>query len=134
MEKIKVASKREIAEGSCKIVRVKGVEYGIFRVRGKFYAWRNACPHYGAPVCKGKMTGTRLPSGVYEYRLGRENEILRCPWHGWEFDLITGEHLADPATKLRRGRLEPPEGSCPANGKLDPGNLAEDDDSLFLWV
>jgi nitrite reductase/ring-hydroxylating ferredoxin subunit len=130
MEKYKVASKREIQEGSCKIVSVRGVEYGLFKVNGQFYAWRNACPHFGAPVCEGKICGTRLPSAVYEYKLGRENEILRCPWHGWEFDLITGEHLVDPATKLRQGRLKPPEGE----ERLDPGHLEEDDDSLYLWL
>ena len=26
---------------------------------------------------------------------GRENEILRCPWHGWEFDLNSGQCLTD---------------------------------------
>ncbi|HZP80657.1 MAG TPA: Rieske 2Fe-2S domain-containing protein, partial [Chthonomonadaceae bacterium] len=27
---------------------------------------------------------------------GREGEILRCPWHGWEFDLLTGRSLFNP--------------------------------------
>jgi hypothetical protein len=53
-------------------------------------------------VCVGKISGTTLPSPVYEYDYGREGCILRCPWHGWEFDLKTGEHLVDPETKLKR--------------------------------
>jgi nitrite reductase (NADH) small subunit len=83
------------------IVTVKGMEIGIYEVAGKYYAWRNVCPHAAAPVCEGKVTGTRLPSDVYEYICGRDQEILRCPWHGWEFDLLTGKHLADEKVKLR---------------------------------
>jgi nitrite reductase/ring-hydroxylating ferredoxin subunit len=59
------------------------------------------CPHAGAPVCAGLVGGTTLPSGVYEYRLGCEGAILRCPWHGWEFDLRSGEHLTDSRIRLR---------------------------------
>ncbi|WP_216626003.1 Rieske (2Fe-2S) protein [Paenibacillus plantarum] len=47
------------------------------------------------------VSGTRLLSNVYEYELGCEGRILRCPWHGWEFDLTNGKHLADPNVKLR---------------------------------
>jgi nitrite reductase/ring-hydroxylating ferredoxin subunit len=83
------------------IVTVKGMEIGIYEVAGKYYAWRNVCPHAAAPVCAGKVTGTRLPSDVYEYICGRDREILRCPWHGWEFDLLTGKHLVDETVKLR---------------------------------
>ena len=57
-------------------------------------------------MCVGKISGTTLPSPVYEYDYGREGCILRCPWHGWEFDLKTGEHLVDPETKLKRIALE----------------------------
>ncbi|WP_309120290.1 Rieske 2Fe-2S domain-containing protein [Paenibacillus sp.] len=130
MEKIWVAKKEEIVEGACKLVRVKGIEFGIYKVQGEFYAWRNACPHYGAPVCQGHVTGTRLPSQVYEYRMGRENEIVRCPWHGWEFDLVTGEHLVDPDVKLRRGRLTDEEGS----ERLTKGKLESTAEDLYLWL
>jgi nitrite reductase (NADH) small subunit len=83
------------------ITQVKGMEIGIFLIDGLLYAWRNICPHAAAPVCEGRICGTRLPSMVYEYTYGREQEILRCPWHGWEFDLKTGVHLADGSVKLR---------------------------------
>lgn len=46
-----------------------------------------------APVCKGNVAGTALPSRVYEYEYGREGEILRCPWHAWEFDVTTGRSV-----------------------------------------
>jgi ferredoxin-NADP reductase/nitrite reductase/ring-hydroxylating ferredoxin subunit len=84
-------------------VAVDGVEVGLYRVGERIVAWRNVCPHGAAPVCRGTVDGTRLTSAVYEYEYGRDQEILQCPWHGWEFDLVTGEHLAEgSAAKLRR--------------------------------
>jgi nitrite reductase/ring-hydroxylating ferredoxin subunit len=77
------------------------IELGVFNVAGEIRAYRNACPHAGAPVCTGKISGTSQPSKVYEYIYGSEGCILRCPWHGWEFDLRTGEHLVDPDVRLK---------------------------------
>ena len=96
-----VATVGELEAKGKLIVQVKGIEIGLFSVKGKLYAWRNLCPHAAAPVCEGIVCGTRLESNVYEYIYGREDEILRCPWHGWEFDLTTGRHLVDDAVRLR---------------------------------
>jgi len=95
------ASAEEIRRKGRLIVQVKGMEFGIFYVGGKYYAWRNVCPHIGAPVCQGPVSGTKVHSQVYEYKYGRDREILRCPCHGWEFDLTTGTSLGDPRVKLR---------------------------------
>jgi nitrite reductase/ring-hydroxylating ferredoxin subunit len=91
----------DIPETGGRIVMIKGMEIGLFRVNGQLVAWRNMCPHAGAPVCKGPVCGTKLPSLVYEYEYGMEHEVLRCPWHGWEFHLTSGEHLAGSNMKLR---------------------------------
>jgi nitrite reductase (NADH) small subunit len=91
----------DVPRGGVKILTVAGVELGLYSIGGKIVAYRNVCPHAGAPVCSGKLTGTALPTEVYSYAWGRAGEILRCPWHGWEFDLVTGAHLADPQTRLR---------------------------------
>lgn len=89
------------------IVTVNGVEIGIFRVGSRLVAWRNVCPHMAAPVCKGTVSGTTLPSRVYEYEYGREGEILQCPWHGWEFDLHSGRHLVERSrARLRQFPIE----------------------------
>jgi nitrite reductase/ring-hydroxylating ferredoxin subunit len=96
-----VARVGEILPGERKIIEVEGRSIGIFNVRGTHIAVLNVCPHQLAPVCSGRLGGTTLPSPPGEFRWGREGEILACPWHGWEFDLLTGKALADPRRHLR---------------------------------
>ena len=91
----------EVTPGERRIVEVKGHAVGIFNVNGRFVAALNLCPHELAPACLGRVGGTTLTSPPGEYRWGREGEILACPWHGWEFDLLTGRALADPRVRLR---------------------------------
>lgn len=86
----------ELTPGERRIVEVDGRSIGVFNVHGQFYALRNRCPHQGAPLCLGAIKGMALPSQPGEYRWGREGEILRCPWHGWEFDLMTGRSIFNP--------------------------------------
>jgi 3-phenylpropionate/trans-cinnamate dioxygenase ferredoxin subunit len=92
----------EIAPGERRLIAVKGHSLGLFNVGGEFVAALNLCPHELAPVCRGRVGGTTLASPPGEYRWGREGEILACPWHGWEFDLLTGKALADERVRLRR--------------------------------
>jgi nitrite reductase (NADH) small subunit len=103
MNKYFAATEAEVQESGRKIITVKNMEIGIFYVDGQYYAWRNMCPHAGAPVCKGRINGTTLPTEVYEYEFGYENQILRCPWHGWEFNLKDGHHLAAGSDAKLRG-------------------------------
>lgn len=90
-----VARVGEIPPGGRKIVEVRGRSVGVFNVKGTFVAALNVCPHEQAPVCLGRVGGTTLPSQPGEYRWGRDGEILTCPWHGWQFDLLTGQALTD---------------------------------------
>jgi 3-phenylpropionate/trans-cinnamate dioxygenase ferredoxin subunit len=96
-----IATVDEIGPGQRKIVDVDGKSVGLFNVNGVFVAVLNICPHEGAPVCQGRITGTTLASAPGEFRWARQGEILACPWHGWEFDLTTGKCLTD-RRKLRR--------------------------------
>lgn len=103
----RVARADEVPDNGALVAAVDGIEIGIFRVDTHFVAWRNVCPHMAAPVCRGTVAGTTLPSQVYEYRYGRDGEILQCPWHGWEFDLRTGRHLvAGSRARLRQYPVE----------------------------
>ena len=91
-----VARVGELTPGGRKIVEVEGRSIGVFNVDGDYYALRNMCPHQGAPLCLGDVTGTAAPSRPGEYIWERDGEILRCPWHGWEFDIKTGRSIFNP--------------------------------------
>lgn len=86
----------ELPPGGRAIVEVEGRSIGVFNVNGAYYALRNSCPHQAAPLCLGSIKGMTLPSKPGEYIWAREGEILRCPWHGWEFDLTTGRSIFNP--------------------------------------
>lgn len=86
----------EFAPGDRRIVEVEGRSVGVFNVNGRFYALRNVCPHQAAPLCLGSVKGMTLPSAPGEYEWGRDGEILRCPWHGWEFDITNGRSIFNP--------------------------------------
>lgn len=97
-----VATLNDIPEGSHKIVEVKGRSIGIYNIKGEFYALNNYCPHQGAELCKGTVCGTNLESDVYDYIYGRDQEIVRCPWHGWEFDIKTGISLFSDSVRTKK--------------------------------
>ena len=92
-----VATVEEIPPGGRKIVEVAGRSIGVFNLDGEFFALRNRCPHQGGPLCSGTLGGLIIASGPGEYHYSRAGEIVRCPWHGWEFDIRTGQSWCDPA-------------------------------------
>lgn len=93
-KQVAVGKRADFPVGKFVIVQIDGREIGITQLKnGEFRAVRNHCPHKGAPICKGIVGGTWLPSKPGELLYGRDGEILVCPWHGFEFDLITGEEI-----------------------------------------
>ena len=91
-----VARTSEIPPGGNKVVGVDGRDIVVFHVNGEFFALLNRCPHAGAPLEKAACVA-RLTSpepGVYER--SRVGELLRCAWHGWEFDMRNGQSWFDP--------------------------------------
>jgi 3-phenylpropionate/trans-cinnamate dioxygenase ferredoxin subunit len=105
MARYVVARVAEIPPGARKIVDVAGRSIGIFNVGGEFFALRNRCPHQGGPLCMGVLWAAVTAPVPGAYQSSRPGEILRCPWHGWEFDLRTGQSWVDPA-RLRVRRYE----------------------------
>jgi nitrite reductase/ring-hydroxylating ferredoxin subunit len=103
MARYVVATTAEIPPGGRKIVEVAGRSIGIFNLDGEFVALRNRCPHQGGPLCEGGLSGLVEATAPGAYSYSRPGEMLRCPWHGWEFDLRTGQSWFDPErTRVRR--------------------------------
>ncbi len=96
MAKHIVGKASEVGLGERRIVEAEGRSIGVFNVGGSYYALRNSCPHQAAPLCLGAIKGMTMPSQPGEYIWAREGEILRCPWHGWEFDITTGRSIFNP--------------------------------------
>jgi nitrite reductase/ring-hydroxylating ferredoxin subunit len=116
MAKHVVGRVSEIPVGERKIVEINGRTIGVFNVDGVYHALRNSCPHQAAPLCRGSVTGTTLPSKPGEYLWAREGEIIRCPWHGWEFDILTGKSVFNPhklRVKTYKVTVEPADGEPP---------------------
>ncbi|MCV4234743.1 Rieske (2Fe-2S) protein [Virgibacillus sp. LDC1] len=105
-----VLAEEDVPEGGHAVVNIEGREIGIYRVNGEYHAILNYCPHQGAPICAGLVSGTTLPSEVYDYEYGRAGEIVRCPWHGWEFDLQTGKSLFSDRIRVKKYKVEVQEG------------------------
>ncbi len=103
MAKHRVAKVGEVPPGGRKIVEVAGRSIGVFNLGGEFFALRNQCPHAGGPLCEGILSGFLRSDAPGEYDYVRRGEILRCPWHQWEFDVRTGQSWFDPVkTRVRR--------------------------------
>lgn len=97
-----VATVDEIPPGERKIVDVEGRSIGVFNLGDEFVALRNRCPHQGGPLCLGDRFGFLAARVPGEYRYERPGEFIRCPWHGWEFDLRTGQSWFDPGKRRVR--------------------------------
>lgn len=109
MTKYVVGRVDAVAPGERLLVEVEGRSVGVFNVNGEFYALLNRCPHAGAELCKaGHLFGVvsaEQPDAEIVY--SRRGELLRCPWHLWEFDLKTGQSWFDPrGMKMRTYRVE----------------------------
>jgi len=94
--KFVVASVDEIPPGGRKIVDVNSRSIGVFNLNGDYFALLNRCPHQGGPLCNGELWSAVEGDTPGEYRSSRTGEIVACPWHGWEFDIRTGQSWCDP--------------------------------------
>jgi 3-phenylpropionate/trans-cinnamate dioxygenase ferredoxin subunit len=97
MAKHVVAAVDEIPPGQRKLVQVGSRAVVVFNLGGEFFALNNRCPHRGGGLCDGVQTGLVESKEPGEYRYTRKGEMVKCPWHGWEFDIRTGKSWCDPA-------------------------------------
>jgi nitrite reductase/ring-hydroxylating ferredoxin subunit len=105
MARYVVAEAGGIPPGDRRIVTVEGISIGVFNIKGEFFALRNRCPHQGGPLCEGKLWGLIEAEVPGELKFSREGEILTCGWHGWEFDIRTGQSWCEPG-RLRTRRYD----------------------------
>jgi nitrite reductase/ring-hydroxylating ferredoxin subunit len=102
-----VCKASEIADGDRRIVRAGSREIGVFKQDGQFYAYSNICVHQGGPACEGLIIA-KVDERIMPDRTSRGlcfSDTVRhfvCPWHGYEYDLKTGECVADRRLKLRK--------------------------------
>lgn len=93
---------KDVPQNSAKIVSVSNIPIGVFRLDDGFHALLNICPHKGASLCEGPICGTTKQTDTNAFIYDRPGGIVRCAWHGWEFDIRSGEFLVDPKIKTRR--------------------------------
>jgi len=97
-----VAKADDIPDGGRVIVEVNGRSIGVFNVGGEFHALLNRCPHAGAPLCRGSLVGLLQAKRPGDYSYDPSRKLLQCPWHGWEFDIRTGQSYCDPVKTRAR--------------------------------
>jgi nitrite reductase (NADH) small subunit len=62
---------------------IAGRVVALFNVAGEFFALDGICPHQGGPLGKGSLAGC----------------VVTCPWHGFQFDVRSGQHATTPNLK-----------------------------------
>ena len=117
---VRVGRLDEFPERRGRAVRVAGEAVAVFRVGGRVFALRDACPHMGASLADGRI----------------DRGCVECHWHHWRFDLESGQ--AEERSWARAARyevrvlggevwLKPP---APAAGPPDAAP-ADDEDWIF---
>jgi nitrite reductase/ring-hydroxylating ferredoxin subunit len=107
VQRYRICAADEVEEGDGVLADVGGREIGVFKHKGCLYAYDNRCIHQGGPICSGELLGaTKLELNdrkeVTRETLNEDEMRLVCPWHGWEYDLHTGEAAHDRRFRLRR--------------------------------
>ena len=107
MGEIRVCAAGELNDGDTRLVQSGDVEVGVIFHRGRYYAYRNLCPHQGGPACEGlKLPQVVEHIGAGGVHLGQsfdEDDMhIVCPWHGWEFCLEDGTHAVDKRYRLTK--------------------------------
>ena len=107
MTEIFVAKKSQFGEGDRRIVQTAKGDVGVFHHGGVFYAYSNTCVHSGGPACEGvlipKVVDIIADDRTYQGQTFDDSEMhFVCPWHGWEYDMKTGQAIGDRRMRLRK--------------------------------
>lgn len=77
---VRAAAINEIEPGTIRECDVGGTLIALAHFGGKFFAISNICLHRGGPLGQGELA----------------DEVVTCPWHGWEFNVQTGRCVLNP--------------------------------------
>jgi nitrite reductase/ring-hydroxylating ferredoxin subunit len=129
-----VGAVSEMPPGSRRQVRAGGRDIAVFNVGGTFYALKDTCPHRGARLSAGSVVGglTAPCAGAYEYDGSRQ--FVKCPWHGWEFDLATGRSYCEPERERVRAYPVSVERREPGPYVAETVPVAVEDDYVVVEV
>src|SRR5690606_11997598 len=119
----------EFPPGERRIVRAGRRSIGVFRVGDRFYAINNHCPHMGGPLCLGRTKPWVTAGGPGDFVLDTEEGLLACPWHGWEYDLATGQSFlgpGEPPVRTYGVSIEPENPAAAPKGGRIPGPYVAD--------
>jgi nitrite reductase/ring-hydroxylating ferredoxin subunit len=99
------------AEGERRNVDLDGVPVTVFNLGDRYVAYVDRCLHQRGPVCSGGtlhplLTAEIEPDGEVREYFADGARVIACPWHGWEFDLETGEALWNRSRRLRPAKVE----------------------------
>lgn len=90
MAEVKVGTIDDFPEGQGRTVDAEGTPVAVFNAGGDIHAIHNPCRHKGGPLGEGML----------------EDRVVTCPWHGWRYDVTTGENEADPNIAVPRYDVE----------------------------
>lgn len=105
MSQHEIASTAELEPGERILKLLEGREIAVFNLDGEIYAYTSWCPHQGGPCGEGSISGTldaTFDPETLQVRVEwtKDGEILNCPWHGWEYDIRTGECISRSGVRL----------------------------------
>jgi nitrite reductase/ring-hydroxylating ferredoxin subunit len=111
MRDIVIGRAADFPDPGRRVVEIDGAEVGVFCQKGKFTAFENVCPHMGGPVCQGKIIA-RVDEVIAAdktslgFAFSKDQTNVACPWHGYEFNISTGQHQGNPRMRLRPVKIE----------------------------
>ena len=87
---LRAAKKDEVPDGTIREFQLDGRTVAVANVAGRLYAIDNTCLHRGGPLGQGEL----------------EDNVVTCPWHGWQYDVTTGKVTANPAVGVKTYPVE----------------------------
>lgn len=100
-----VCTRAELRLGERRVFQCGRRRICVFNVSGTPHALLDRCPHQAAPLSCGVVSGGPALDGTDgpgSISYDEEPRFLRCPWHGWEYDLLSGRATAEPRIRLRK--------------------------------